>query len=430
MNMEAQSLSMSIDKSELKFTKYDFGWVLLCIGMAIGGGIVFLPVQVGLKGVWVFLASLVLAYPALYMLQELYLKTLSKSPKCDDYTGVITHYLGKNWSFILSILYFLMLLKGMLTYSLAVTFDSAAYLHSYGISDNNLSQNSWYALAILAGLVAIAAQGERLLFKVSGPLVLMKLFMLIFMGIAMIPSWSINNIGDFPEIKNFIADTILTLPFTLFSILFVQILSPMNIAYRNRESNSLVATYKAIRVNRIAYTVLAIIVVFFALSFTFTLSYEQAQDAAAQNISALAIAIASQVIPGKVIAIFSILLNVFAIISSFFGIYLGLNEAVKGLVLNVFERFISRTKIPENLVSFGAAALIILGLWFWVMTKFSILLLQQLGAPIYGVVACLIPCYLVYKVPALKDYRDWKIYYISAFGVLLCSAPLLKLIGQ
>ncbi|MDH8107140.1 transporter, partial [Klebsiella pneumoniae] len=35
------------------FTKYDAGWVVLCIGMAIGSGIVFMPVQIGIKGIWV-----------------------------------------------------------------------------------------------------------------------------------------------------------------------------------------------------------------------------------------------------------------------------------------------------------------------------------------------------------------------------------------
>lgn len=40
---------------KLPFTRYDFGWVLLCIGMAIGAGTVLMPVQIGLKGIWVFI---------------------------------------------------------------------------------------------------------------------------------------------------------------------------------------------------------------------------------------------------------------------------------------------------------------------------------------------------------------------------------------
>ncbi len=40
---------------KIPFTKYDFGWVLLCIGMAIGAGTVLMPVQIGLTGIWVFI---------------------------------------------------------------------------------------------------------------------------------------------------------------------------------------------------------------------------------------------------------------------------------------------------------------------------------------------------------------------------------------
>lgn len=418
----------AIERSSVPFTRYDAGWVILCIGMAIGGGVVFLPIQVGLKGIWVFALSLILAYPALYMLQELYLKTLSKSEQCEDYTGVITHYLGKNWGFALSVAYFLMLLKGMFTYSLAVTFDSAAYLQSYGLTSESLAQTAWYPLVLLIGLVCIAAQGEKILFKVSGPMVVLKLLIVVALGFVMIPKWTLANIGLVPELSVLVRDAILTLPFTLFSILFVQILSPMNIAYRKREADSRIATYKAIRANRIAYTILATCVIFFVLSFTFSLSHEQAAEAAKNNVSVLAVA--SQVLPGKVVATMSILLNIFAIMTAFFGIYLGFQEVLKGMAVNVISRFVSAETIHPRALTLGVAALIVGLLWCWVMTKFSILLLQQVGAPVYGIVSCLIPCYLVFKVPALNVYKSWRIYYIALFGCLLCIAPFLKLLEK
>lgn len=35
--------------SNIPLTAYDAGWILLCIGMAIGAGTVLVPVQIGLK---------------------------------------------------------------------------------------------------------------------------------------------------------------------------------------------------------------------------------------------------------------------------------------------------------------------------------------------------------------------------------------------
>lgn len=89
--------------TKLPFTRYDFGWVLLCIGMAIGAGTVLMPVQIGLKGIWVFITAFIIAYPATYIVQDIYLKTLSKSETCNDYTDIISHYLGKTGEYSLAL---------------------------------------------------------------------------------------------------------------------------------------------------------------------------------------------------------------------------------------------------------------------------------------------------------------------------------------
>ncbi|SXK28680.1 Serine transporter [Klebsiella pneumoniae] len=418
-------ISERVALNKIPFTSYDAGWVILCIGMAIGGGIIFLPVQIGLKGIWVFTLSVLIAYPALYMMQSLYLKTLSQSPECKDYSGVITFYLGKNWGFFLGVAYFIMLLKGMLTYSLAATFDSASYLQTFGISSDKLSDNWWYGLVVLALLVSIAAQGEKLLFKVSGPMVLVKLAVVVLLGLVMIPHWDMRNISNLPPFGELLVGTVLTLPFTLFSILFVQILSPMNVAFRKVEPDPQIATLRALRVSRIAYGILVCAVLFFAFSFTFSLSHEQATEAAQNNISAMAIV--AKVIPGEVVRIMSVLLNIFAIVTAFFGIFLGFQEAMKGVVMNILSRFVDEKSINETGVSIGVSIFIVLLLWVWVLTHFPILLLQQIGAPVYGIVSCIIPCYLVFKVTQLRKYYSWRVLFISATGVLLCLSPFFKL---
>ncbi|WP_241082996.1 amino acid permease [Achromobacter xylosoxidans] len=413
------------------FTRYDAGWVVLCIGMAIGAGIIFLPVQVGLTGLWVFAASVLLAYPALYMMQKLYLQSLSASREADSYANIIAQYLGKNWGIFLAVVYFFMLLKGMLTYSLAVTFDTAKYLQTFGLTAGLLSDSPIFSLAILSVLVAIAAQGEKLLFKVSGPLVVLKLAIVVFLGVVMVPSWDIGaNVPPMPtmsDVKQFAIDTVLTVPFTLFSILFVQILSPMNIAFRKVESDPRVATYRAIRANRIAYVILAVLVLFFATSFSFALSHEQALSAQAQNISALALA--GAVIPGNGVLYLTTALNVFAVVTAFLGIYLGIEEAVAGLVMNIVTRFVPKERINKRVVSLTLCVAIVFSLWLWVQTRFSILLLQQIASPIYGIASFIVPCLLIYKVPALRKYISLKVWYVFIFGLIVCVSPILKALG-
>ena len=172
---------------KMPFTRYDFGWVLLCIGMAIGAGTVLMPVQIGLKGIWVFITAAIIAYPATWVVQDIYLKTLSESDSCNDYTDIISHYLGKNWGIFLGVIYFLMIIHGIFIYSLSVVFDSASYLKTFGLTDADLSQSLLYKVAIFAVLVAIASGGERLLFKISGPMVVVKVGIIVVFGFAMIP---------------------------------------------------------------------------------------------------------------------------------------------------------------------------------------------------------------------------------------------------
>ena len=74
-------------KEAIKFDSTDRGWIIMSIGMAIGAGIVFLPVQVGLVGVWVFLLSALIAYPSIYLLQRLFINTLADSPETGDFSS-------------------------------------------------------------------------------------------------------------------------------------------------------------------------------------------------------------------------------------------------------------------------------------------------------------------------------------------------------
>lgn len=51
-----------------------------------------------------------------------------------------------------------------------------------------------------------------------------------------------------------------------------------------------------------------------------------------------------------------------------------------------------------------------------------------IGNPIFGIVGCLIPAYLVYKVPSLHRYKGGSLYLIIFTGILLCISPLIRLI--
>lgn len=420
---EVAGMSVAEWKEATKFDSVDLGWIVMSIGMAIGAGIVFLPVQVGVMGLWVFLLSSIIGYPAMFLFQKLFINTLAESKECTDYPGVITGYLGKNWGMLLGALYFVMLVIWVLVYSLAVTNDSASYLHSFGVTEGYLNENVFYGLGLICVLSFIGSKGEKLLFKLSGFMAVTVLSLVAVMAVLLIARWDLANIPAIGDWGPMIKDAIITLPFTLTSILFIQSLSPMVISYRSHEKSIEVARYKSSRAMRIAFMILFVVVFFFAVSFTFAISQEQATEAMNQNISALAII--AQYFPGSWATIAGIVINIFAVVTSFFGVFLAFKEACTGLAMNALLRKYNENQIDKALIGKLVTVFIILLAWSAIAINAPILSFTSICSPVFGLVGCLIPAYLVYRVPHLAKYKGMATNLIIITGILLCISPVL-----
>lgn len=314
-------------REAIKFDGTDTGWVIMSIGMAIGAGIVFLPVQVGLMGLWVFLLSSIIGYPAMYLFQRLFINTLAESPECKDYPSVISGYLGKNWGVLLGALYFIMLVIWMFVYSTAITNDSASYLHTFGVTQGLLSDNPFYGLVLICILVAISSRGEKLLFKVSSLMVLTKLLVVAALGVSMVGLWHLYNVGSLPG--------------------------------------------------------------------------------------------------AGWVKVVSVILNIFAVMTAFFGVYLGFREATQGIVMNLLRRKFPTREFNEKYVQGGIMIFAILLAWSAIVLNAPVLSFTSICSPIFGLIGCLIPAWLVYKVPALHKYKGLSLKIIIITGLLLCISPLL-----
>ncbi len=419
--VQEEEMSQEEWEKAIKFDSTDWGWVIMSIGMAIGAGIVFLPVQVGIVGIWVYILAALVGYPALYLFQRLFINTLAVSPKCTDYPTVIADYLGKNYGIFLGIIYFIMIVISIFCYSTAITNDSASFLYSFHVTDTVLSDNPFYGLVVICILVAIAAQGEKLLFKVASGLVLTKLFAIIVLGLMMVSHWNFANVHSLPEIKSGLYQAFTMLPLTLTSILFIQTLSPMVISYRSHNKSIKVAWYKSLRAMNIAFVILFVTIFFFAISFNLAMSHEQAVMAAQKNISALAIA--AREMDGETIKILSLLLNIFAIMTAFFGVFLAFQESCRGIAYNILRRIYTEDKINHKLVYVGTLIFGILVAWGAIVLNIPVLRLLTWMGPIMGIIGCFIPTYLVYKLDFLARFRNNTLIFIVLTGILLTISP-------
>ena len=412
----------------MKMNSKDWGWVAINIGMGIGAGIVFLPIQAGLVGLWTFLLAILIAYPALYQFQRLFINTLIESREAADYPTTISEYLGSKWGAALGIIYFVMLLIWLCVYSETVTNDSASYIQAAGLTDGLLSGNHLYALMLIGLLVFLAFVSKTLLFHLSKILVVVILSSLVVLALMIVPHWDVQNIKEITSISQMLSQTIVTLPFAMTSILFLQSLSPMVIYVRSEYDNLDVARTKAMQIMNRAFFILAGVVFFFAFSCTMSITHQDACNAFLANTSFLAIMV--KVIPGTLVPALGVTIDLCAVTTSFFGVLLGLHEACVGLYMNLFATDRPQKTVNMAKISAGAVALIVLLGWTATIVDFPILYFTSICSPIFAVIGCFIPVILIYKVEALAKYRGPQSWIVVFTGVLLVLSPFLALVEQ
>ena len=107
------------------------------------------------------------------------------------------------------------------------------------------------------------------------------------------------------------------------------------------------------------------------------------------------------------------------------GVYLGVGEETQGMVMNILKRKMPAEKINKNAVKRGVMLFAILLAWSAVVLNAPVLSFTSICSPIFGMVGCLIPAWLVYKVPALHKYKGVSLVIIVFTGLLLCVSPFL-----
>lgn len=412
-----------------KFNKFDLSWLVVSIGMAVGAGIVLVPVSVGVVGFTVFMVSILIAYPGIYLFQKLYIQTLFESEKPKDYKEVVAELLGGKWSAFLGALYLLMMIIWTVIYAEVVAKSLASYLYMFKLTTNpHLEQSALYSAVLMIILIFLGVKSQKLFVRISTLLVAVLVVAIIIVSVCLIPLWSTSNLIELPASSSeFIAKSIIMLPFSLTSILFIQSLSPMVIGYRShyRCKDKSFILNKTLRTMSIAFVILVVIIGFYVLSFSLVIPKTQALAATASNQSAF-ILLEKQGQSNNILYACGIIISSCAILTSFLSILAGMEESLRGILRGKFRK--NGLAIEgKSLFSLNTVVVIIIFLLTWLSIVFNapIYKLVPLSGPIFGILGCLVPAYIVFKTPRLKKYRTKSIYFIIFIGIVLVISPLL-----
>ncbi|WP_168929910.1 HAAAP family serine/threonine permease [Aeromonas schubertii] len=428
MNIAAEGVVTQQAAKASGWQKVDLVWMLGLYGTAIGAGVLFLPINAGVGGLWPLVAMLVLALPLTFFAHRgLTRFVLSGSTRDGDITEVVEEHFGKAAGKLITLLYFFAIYPILLMYSVAITNTvESLMVHQLGMT---APPRAILSLALILGLMAIVRLGGQVIVKAMSVLVFP--FVLTLMGLAfyLIPHWNGAIISEAPALGDalngdFIKTLWLAIPVMVFSFNHSPIISSFAVDNKGRYGEG--AEPKCSKILLGAHVMMVLTVMFFVFSCVLSLSPADLMAAKEQNISILSYL--ANHFDNPVIATVAPLIALVAISKSFLGHYLGAQEGMNGLMAKTLREKGKNVDVKQlNKVT---AVFMILTTWAVATVNPSILgMIEDLGGPIIAMLLFLMPMYAIAKIPAMRKYAgNPSNLFVTVIGLIAMSGILYKLI--
>lgn len=407
------------------WTKYDTGWTLSLFGTAIGAGILFLPINAGAGGLWPLLIVTLLIGPMTYLSHRGLSRLVCASPRLDgDITTVVRDYFGDNAGKLITALYFMAIYPIVLIYGVGITNTvDSLMVNQLGLP----SVPRWLLSGVLVALMmAVMIAGQRIMLLVTQWLVYPLLAILFGVTVYLIPSWQVGSLlsAQTPSVGEMAMSVWLVIPVLVFAFNFSPAISQFSVAMRERYGTDSAA--KASHILR-RTTVLLVI---FAMGFVWSCVLALGPNglAAAREANLPVLSYLANVHGSPFIGYLGPAVAVVAIVSSFFGHYLGAAEGAAGIVRGVAEA--RGTRLNERTLRRGIAGFIFLTTWAASIANPSILgLIETLAGPVIASVLYLMPMIAIRRVPALAPYRGrLSNVFVTVAGIVAVAGILLTIV--
>ncbi|GMN89210.1 aromatic amino acid transport family protein [Francisella sciaenopsi] len=402
--------------------KFDFEWLSINFGMAIGAGILMVPVSIGIVGLPLFIVAVLITYPGIYLLQRLYIRTLFASKEPKVYSEIIKEVLGDKAEILLSITYLIMMLIWTTIYAEVIAQTFSDYAYSFNLTDNpNIKSNLLVSFLFVIALMLIGFKSQKFLVKSITVFAVILVVAILGITISLAPYWDFANTTYTPGLGVSIQKLIILIPFTLTSILFIQTLSPMTIAYKKHYATD-IAEKRAVHGMKVAFIILTLIVISFILSFSMTISHDMAVSAIENNYSGLVL-LKKNGVSNSWLDTFGGAINIFAILTSFLSILYGMKNSLLG-ILFIITKKVNRRR-SEKILNLISIICIFLITWSAIVFEYPVYVLLPLCGPIFAIIGCFIPAFIVYRTPSLHHLKGLSLNFVIVVGVILAISPLL-----
>lgn len=409
---EAMTLDMS-SASRGGWTQHDTQWVLSLFGTAVGAGILFLPINIGIGGFWPLLIMALLAFPMTFLAHRgLARFVLSSKQENADFTDVVEEHFGAGAGRLISLLYFFSIYPILLIYGVGLTNT----VDSFMVNQLGMESIPRVALSgiLVAFMIGLMLGGEKLLMRAFSALVYPLVAILLFLSLYLIPNWQMPAVSA-PDLGELSSTLWLSVPVIVFSFSHAAAISSFaNVQRRHYRAE---AVSKSERILKYTSLMLILFVLLFVFSCIFSLTPEQMTQAKEANVSVLSFL--ANIYDNPYIALLGPFVAFVAITSSFLGHFLGARESFNGLVTK-------QTKLGNATADKIGVSVMFVTIWICAVINPSILgMMEAISGPIIAMILFVMPTIAIYKVPSLNKYKGrLSTYFVLVVGLLAVSALL------
>lgn len=381
------------DKPVNKWTYKDFTWVLSLFGTAVGAGVLFLPIKAGSGGFWPLVILALIATPMIWLAHKgLARFVLSAKNPNSDITDTVEEHFGKTGANIITFAYFFAIYPIVLIYGVGITNTVDSFL----VHQLHMEQMPrWLLSGILIGaMTAGVLFGRDLMLRLTSMMVYPLVFILLALSIYFIPRWNTSMLEVSPDWAAMPVVVWMAIPLIVFSFNHSPIISQFTKDQRQQFGDN--AVIKTDMITGGAALMLTGFVMFFVFSVVLSLSPAELKTANDKNISVLSHM--ANIDSSSIISYLGPIVSFTAIVSSYFGHFLGAHEGLVGLIK-------SRTSFSVRKIQTVSMLFIVLTTWIVAIKNPNIIyMIETLGAPMIAAILFILPVVAMRIVPAMKKF--------------------------
>ncbi len=408
-----------------QWTKRDTGWMLNLFGTAVGAGVLYLPVSASVGGIWPLVILSLLAGPMVWLAHRNLVRFClsSKDPQA-NITMTMHEHFGERIGHWLAWAYNLSVYPILLMYAIGMTNVVISYM------ENQLHLATplrfWLCSGLISLLVLLMHTREVWMLWAIKVMVYPLILTLICISVYMIPYWDTAVFYQPFSVQDMLATLFFTTPLLIFSFNHSPSCSAFAQTYRLLMPGKTQCEEKTRKILKRNTVLLMVVILFFVFSCVLSLTPADMAQAKADNLPVLSVL--GDRTGNDLFSLLVPLIAFMAIVSSFFGTYLGTLEGLQGASMQLWSKYLPNRPVHSSIIRKWIVGFILITCWWAGYANWSVIsIIETLVVPILAIILYVMPVYAHYHIKQLKDYQNkWLDLFIVCVGLIIICGFLVE----